>query len=119
MRLALVRGTVTATAKDSQLSGQRLLVVDYVDGTRGVLEPGRVILDACGAGLGDEVVVATGSAARLPAATGGAPTDATAVAIVESKSIMGGRGETVVYDSDGARLATQGRDGGPPAHAKN
>lgn len=115
MRLALVRGTVTATAKDSQLGGQKLLIVDYVNGTREVLEAGHVILDACGAGLGDEVVVASGSAARLPERTRGAPTDATAVAIVESKSIAGSWGETTVYNSDGAKVSENGPVAGDPA----
>jgi len=86
MRLARVKGLLTATAKDPQLTGQRFLVVDYVDGDGAALERGHVVLDACGAGHGEEVVVTTGGAARLPAGTAGTPADAAAVAIVDSKS---------------------------------
>ena len=46
-----------------------------------------VITDACGAGPGDLVIVAGGSAARIPVETGGVPTDATAVAFVDQLSV--------------------------------
>lgn len=83
MKLARVIGTVTATAKDPQLTGCPLLVADVVDGAGKVVEPAVVAADTIGAGVGDTVLIATGSAARLPAGTSGAPVDAAIVAIVE------------------------------------
>ncbi len=89
MKLARVTGTVTGTVKDSQLSGQKMLLVDIVDSAGKVLEPSVVALDVCSAGPGDHVVVSTGSAARLPTQTSGIPTDATAIAIVDEITVDG------------------------------
>ena len=78
MKLARVTGTVTATAKDARLVGLKLLTCDLTDGTGTV-----VAADTIGAGQGDEVLVAFGSAARMPASTSGAPVDAAVTAIVD------------------------------------
>lgn len=87
MKLAKVIGTATATAKDAQLTGAKLLITDVVDGADNVLDPALVAVDTVGAGVGDLVLITTGSAARLPAATTGAPADATIVAIIEHLSL--------------------------------
>lgn len=83
MKLARVTGTVTATAKDARLVGLTLLVCDVVDGKGKVVEPALVAADTAGAGVGDQVLIATGSAARLPVRTTGAPVDAVITAIVD------------------------------------
>ncbi len=105
MRLAWVIGRVSATAKTVELSGLRLLVADYVDADGGILETGIVLTDACDAGPGDIVLVATGSAARQAGALAGVPTDATAVGIVDHMSI-GSRD----IDLDALRRDGQARD---------
>ena len=87
MRLARITGRVSASVKTGKLTGVRMLVADYVDPAGEVLERAAVITDACGAGPGDLVLVATGSAARIPAETAGIPTDATAVGFVDQLSI--------------------------------
>ncbi|MFK7753576.1 MAG: EutN/CcmL family microcompartment protein [Sedimentitalea sp.] len=87
MKIALVTGTVTATTKDPKLSAQKLLVTDVIDGRGKVLEPCVVAADTCGAGVGDTVLVTTGSGARVSSASSGLPVDATIVAIVEHLSI--------------------------------
>jgi len=83
MKLAMITGTATATIKDAALSGKALLIADVVDGKGKVLEAAIVAADTVGAGVGDTVLVATGSAARLPASMASAPIDATVIAIVE------------------------------------
>lgn len=83
MRLGTVIGSVTATAKDAQLVGQKLLIVNITDAAGAVLEPGIVAVDTCGAGVGDTVLITTGTAARLPSGTAATPIDAAIVAIVE------------------------------------
>ena len=83
MKLCKVTGTVWATVKDAGLVGGKLLVVDRIDSSENVVEAGLVAIDACGAGVGDIVVVATGSAARIPPGMAGTPVDATIVAIVD------------------------------------
>lgn len=83
MKLARVTGTVTATAKEAQLVGLTLLLVEYVDGAGKVTDPACVVADTCGAGVGDTVLVTHGSAARLPAQLSGAPVDAAITAIID------------------------------------
>ena len=85
MRLARVTGTVTATAKHPALTGAKMLLADAVDPVTGVAANlPMVAVDTCGAGVGDTVLVAEGSAARIPPAIAGAPVDAAIVAIVDA-----------------------------------
>lgn len=83
MRVAQVIGTATATIKDARLIGATLLIVNFVDGKGKVQEAAHVAVDTCGAGVGDTVLIAQGSAARLPAALAGAPVDAAVIAIID------------------------------------
>ena len=87
MKLAKITGTATAAIKDARLSGSALLIADVVDGKGKVLEAAIVATDTVGAGVGDTVLIATGSAARLPAGMAGAPIDASVIAIVEHISL--------------------------------
>ena len=87
MRLARITGRVSASIKSGKLTGVRMLVADYVDPEGEILERAVVITDACGAGPGDLVLVAGGSAARVPAETAGVPTDATSVGFVDQLSV--------------------------------
>lgn len=87
MQLGKVTGTVTATAKDERLVGQKLLVVDLVDGGGKVLSPAQAAVDTVGAGRGDTVIVTTGSAARMAAGLATAPVDLSIIAIVDRVSL--------------------------------
>ena len=87
MRLARVTGRVSASVKAGTLAGRKMLLADYIDPEGRVLEPAAVLTDACGAGPGDLVLVATGSAARVPREMGGVPTDATAVGVIDHLSV--------------------------------
>ena len=89
MKIARVTGHATGTIKDSQLAGQKWLVLDILDAEGAVQEKSVVALDVCSAGLGEMVLVATGSAARLPQETSGVPTDATIVAIIDEITLGG------------------------------
>ena len=66
MRLAKVIGTVTATAKLTKLSGQKLLLVDTIEHNGNVIEKSLVAVDTIGAGVGDICIMSEGSAARIP-----------------------------------------------------
>jgi len=87
MRLARVIGTATATAKLDGLSGHKLLIVDVQDASGKVLVPSVVAVDAVGAGRGDLCLMVEGSSARIPAATGGLPVDATLIAVIDTVSV--------------------------------
>lgn len=72
---------MTSTAKDERLVGLKLMVVRPLgDGGEG--EP-FVAVDTVGAGIGERVLVVTGSAARVAEKTREVPTDAAIVAIVD------------------------------------
>ena len=83
MRLAKVTGTVTATVKQAQLGAEPILVTDVTDAAGEVIERAVVAVDLVGAGIGETVLLAQGSAARMPAATASAPLDTAIIAIVD------------------------------------
>jgi ethanolamine utilization protein EutN len=100
MELGRVVGQVVATVKQSGLHGRTLLMVNPVvaeDPDRN--DPGRspfVAADYIGAGLGELVLVAQGSASRVEDGTAAVPTDAAVVGIVDSVTI---RNQTVFRKS--------------------
>jgi ethanolamine utilization protein EutN len=79
MQLCRVVGSTVATVKAPGLSQFKLLNVKPERGEG----PEFVAVDTVGAGEGDLVLVATGSAARSLAGTVDSPTDAAVVAIVD------------------------------------
>ena len=87
MRLARVIGTARATVKQASLTGGKLLVCDVVDGAGNVVVPAVIAVDTCGAGIGEDVLLAEGSAARLPTALAGLPVDAAIIAVVDAVDI--------------------------------
>ncbi len=83
MRLGRVSGTVVATRKDPKLEGLRLMLVEDVDLSLGGKGSFVVAADAVGAGVGELVLYASGSSARMTAQTDAKPCDATIMAIVD------------------------------------
>lgn len=89
MYLGKIVGTLVATRKESSLDGLKFLVVRRltVDNTE---ESGYVVAaDAVGAGLGEVVMVATGSSARQTVMTDKRPCDAVIMAIVDTWEVNG------------------------------
>ena len=83
MQLGKIVGTVVATKKDEKLEGLRLQLVKYVD-VDGKPTGGFVTAaDSVGAGLGEIVLVACGSSARMTIQTDGKPVDAVIMGIVD------------------------------------
>ncbi|RIK19783.1 MAG: ethanolamine utilization protein EutN [Anaerolineae bacterium] len=84
MFLGKVVGTLVATQKDASLEGLKFLVVRRLT-VENQDEKGYVVAaDAVGAGLGEVVMVATGSSARQTVMTNNRPCDAVIMAIVDS-----------------------------------
>jgi Carbon dioxide concentrating mechanism/carboxysome shell protein len=78
-----VVGTVIATRKNSNLVGNKFLIVQPID-EYGFDSKNRVVaIDNVGAGNGDLVLVAIGSAARIGCNMDNAPVDAAIVGIVD------------------------------------
>jgi len=88
MELAQVLGSVTATAKTESLRAHKLLVVQPLDPAGSSPRPAEVALDTVGAGPGDRVLIARGSAARQPPESRAAATDLTIVAIVDAVDLV-------------------------------
>ena len=86
MYLGKITGTVTATVKDAKMVGSKLLVTDLVDGKGKLIKPARVAIDTCGAGVGDTVLLVSGSAARMAAGLSTIPVDLAIIAVVDRVS---------------------------------
>lgn len=82
MQLCRVVGSTVSTVKAPGLAAFKLLNVRPEHGEG----PEFVAVDSLGAGVGELVLVATGSAARGLDATRDVPTDATIVAIVDQRA---------------------------------
>ena len=89
MILGKVTGTIVATQKDEKLIGSKLMVVQNVDLNGEVDRTYTVAVDAVGAGIGEIVLVATGSSARQTEVTGNKPVDAVIMAIVDTVEVAG------------------------------
>jgi ethanolamine utilization protein EutN len=84
MILCDVIGSVWATRKDDGLTGVKLMIVRPLDLGEGERKGHFVAADFIGAGIGERVIVATGSSARNACRTKEMPVDATIVGIVDS-----------------------------------
>jgi len=88
MVIGKVVGTVVATRKHDRLVGGKIQVVQPLDPSS--LEPAGelfVAIDAVGAGIGEQVLIAQGSAARKAIDNESAPVDATIVGIIDEIDI--------------------------------
>jgi ethanolamine utilization protein EutN len=78
----IIRGNIVSTRKQESLVGAKFMEVEIMD--NGKLT-GRYIIaiDSVGAGIGETVLITTGSSARLALHNTSAPTDAVIVGIVD------------------------------------
>ena len=89
MQLAEVVGTVVASQKEPELVGLRFLVVRPLDANMKSSGKVSVAVDAVGAGVGEVVLFASGSAARQTELTKNRPVDAVCMAIVDQVQVAG------------------------------
>ena len=89
MLLGRVVGTLVATRKESTLEGLKFLVLKQLDVEGHETGAYRVAADAVGAGMGEVVLYATGSAARQTKLTDRRPCDAVIMAIVDTLEVAG------------------------------
>ena len=87
MILGKVVGTVWATRKDEALVGASLQIVRHVDLDYTLKDTFVVAVDTVQAGVGDVVLVATGSSARQTTATKNKPVDAVIMAVVDKLDV--------------------------------
>ncbi|MBR4030954.1 MAG: EutN/CcmL family microcompartment protein [Clostridia bacterium] len=84
MLVGKVVGNIVATRKNEKLIGNKFLVVEPVYDTAN--NEKFVAIDNVGAGIGETVLVALGSAARIGCDACDAPVDAAIVGIVDDAS---------------------------------
>ena len=81
-----VVGSVVATRKNDNLVGNKFMVVELV---ADMGETKKIVaIDNIGAGIGETVLIATGSAARIGCGVQSTPVDAAIVGIVDNCSGM-------------------------------
>jgi ethanolamine utilization protein EutN len=85
--VARIVGTVVATRKDPRLVSSKLLVVRPVD-PQGKAEGNYfVAIDTVDAGVGETVLVVSGSSARMAAGLKDCPVDAAIVGIIDTITV--------------------------------
>lgn len=84
MILAKVAGTVVATRKDERLEGFKLLLVQPVEPGGSSAGNPLVAVDTVDAGVGELVLIVSGSSARMCDGCNDRPVDAAILGIVDS-----------------------------------
>ena len=83
MIIAKVTGSVVSTRKMDSLVGNKFMVVEPISGMRKSSES-IVAVDNIGAGIGEYVLVTTGSSARVGSQGPDSPVDAAIVGIIDN-----------------------------------
>ena len=87
MILGKVVGTVWATRKDEELVGMKFQIVKHVDLEYRLKDTFVVAVDTVQAGVGDIVLMCSGSSARQTSLTKNKPVDAVIMAVVDKIDI--------------------------------
>lgn len=89
MLIARVVGNVVSTVKDDKLVGRKILIVREATTENEVVGKPIAAIDTVDAGIGDLVLIAQGSSARLTQVTKDTPTDAVIMAIIDELAVEG------------------------------
>jgi ethanolamine utilization protein EutN len=84
MHMGIVIGRVTATRKDENLVGTKLLITHPIDLDGNLTADPIITVDTVGAGIGERVIYVTGSMASRAVQNKEAPIDAVIVGIIDS-----------------------------------
>lgn len=89
MLIGKVIGSIVSTRKNDNLVGNKFMVIEPLEGLG---DPNNkiVAIDNIGAGIGELVLVATGSAARIGCNMESSPIDAAIVGIIDNEIGMAG-----------------------------
>jgi ethanolamine utilization protein EutN len=88
MILGQVVGSVVATQKDKSLLSKKLLIVKSINLDGNLLDSFVVAVDVVGVGVGEKVLVVSGSSARQTEETKDRSIDSTIVAKVDSYQVV-------------------------------
>ena len=87
MLLARIVGTVVATRKDPRLVSNKMLLARPVDPTGKAEGNYLVAIDTVDAGVGEMLLIVSGSSARMAAGMKDTPVDAAVVGIVDAVDV--------------------------------
>lgn len=88
MQVMKVIGNLVSTRKNERLIGSKFLVLKPFDEKKSENKGGFIVaVDLVGAGIGEEVLVVTGSSARLALKKEDSPIDAAIVGIIDNLEI--------------------------------
>ena len=87
MIICKVIGHVWATKKEDRLEGLKLMVVQEEEGPANTKKKIHVAADVVGAGIGEQVLVVSGSTARAVFGGDGVPVDMAIVGIIDNLEI--------------------------------
>ena len=90
MLLARIVGTVVATRKDPRLVSSKLLLARPVDPSGKAEGNYLIAIDTVDAGVGETVLIVSGSSARMAAGLKDCPVDAAIVGIVDTVDVAAG-----------------------------
>ena len=82
MLRGIIRGHIVSTRKQDSLVGSKFMEVQIMKNGE-LTDEYLVAIDSVGAGIGETVLITTGSSARLALKNTSAPTDAVIVGIVD------------------------------------
>lgn len=82
MLKGIIRGNIVSTRKQESLVGSKFMEVQILKNGQ-LTEEYIVAIDSVGAGIGETVLITTGSSARLALRNTSAPADAVIVGIVD------------------------------------
>ena len=82
MLKGIIRGNVVSTRKKEELVGAKFMEVQIIENGN-ITDKYLIAIDSVGAGIGETVLVTTGSSARLALTNVNAPCDAVIVGIVD------------------------------------
>ncbi len=87
MLVARIIGTVVATRKDPRLESSKLLVVRPVD-PKGKAEGHTLVaVDTVDAGVGETVLIVSGSSARMASGLKDCPVDAAIIGVIDTITV--------------------------------
>ncbi len=82
MLKGIIRDTIVSTRKQDSLVGSKFMEVQLIENNK-MTEKFIIAIDSVGAGIGETVLITTGSSARLALHNQSSPTDAVIVGIVD------------------------------------
>ena len=82
MLKGIIRGNVVSTRKQDALIGAKFMEVQIIENDS-ITDKYLIAIDSVGAGIGETVLITTGSSARIALANKNSPCDAVIVGIVD------------------------------------